>query len=58
MGLDVDYLAGKQSIEELQKLLSGQQHGEREEIVDEIIEFVEKMKLKYEERWMKETTKL
>ena len=48
MGLDVDYLAGKRAIEELGRLLSNQQHGEREVIADEIIEFVEKMKIKYE----------
>lgn len=47
MGMDVDYIAGKQAIEELEKLFSDQQHGEREEIADEIIDFVEKMKIKY-----------
>jgi hypothetical protein len=47
MGLDVDYIAGKQAIEELEKLFSDQQHGERKEIADEIIEFVEKMKVKW-----------
>jgi hypothetical protein len=47
MGMDVDYIAGKQAIEELEKLFSKQGHGEREEIADEIIEFVEKMKVKY-----------
>lgn len=49
MGLDVDYIAGKQAIESLEKLLSNQEHGEREGIADEIIEFVEKM----EEKWKK-----
>jgi hypothetical protein len=47
MGMDIDYIAGKQAIEELEKLFSDQEHGEREEIADEIIEFVEKMKVKY-----------
>ena len=47
MGIDLDYLAGKQAIEELEKLFSDQGHGEREEIADDIIEFVEKMKIKY-----------
>ncbi len=47
MGLDVDYIAAHQSIEELEKLLSDEPHGEREKIADEIIEFVEKMKVKY-----------
>jgi len=47
MGMDVDYIAGKQAIEELEKLFRDQEHGEREEIADEIIEFVEKIKIKY-----------
>ena len=47
MGIDVDYIAGKQAIEKLEELLSDQEHGGREEIVDDIIEFVEKMKVKY-----------
>lgn len=45
--MDVDYIAGKQAIEELENLLSDQEHGEREQITDDIIEFVEKMKVKY-----------
>lgn len=47
MGMDVDYISGKQSIEELKILFSSQEHGEREGIADDIIEFVEKMKDKY-----------
>lgn len=47
MGMDIDYIAGKQAIEELDELLSQQEHGEREAIADEIIYFVEKMKAKY-----------
>lgn len=47
MGLDVDYVAGKQAIEKLEKLFSDQGHGERQELADDIIEFVEKMKVKY-----------
>jgi len=47
MGMDVDYIAAKQAIEELDDLLGEQEHGEREEIADEIIEFVEKMKTKW-----------
>jgi len=50
MGMDVDYIAGKQAIEELEELLFDQEHGEREEIADEIIEFVEKMKKKWKEK--------
>ena len=45
--MDVDYIAGKQAIEELEKLFSDQEHGERGEIADDIIEFVELMKVKY-----------
>lgn len=48
MGMDLDYIAGKQAIEDLEKLFDDQEHGEREEIADDIIEFVEKMKVKYE----------
>jgi hypothetical protein len=47
MGIDIDYIAGKQAIEELEKIFSSQEHGEREEIADDIIEFVEKIKVKY-----------
>lgn len=47
MGMDVDYLAGKQAIDELEKLFSDQPHGEREQIADEIIDFVDKMKDKW-----------
>jgi len=47
MGLDVDYIAAKNAINELQKLVSDQPHGEREKIADEIIEFVEQMKNKW-----------
>ena len=30
MGMDVDYIVGKEAIEELDKILSDQEHGERE----------------------------
>lgn len=53
MPLDVDYIAAKQAIEKLAKLLSDQKHGEREAIADDIIEFVDKMSVK----WEKETAK-
>ncbi len=49
MGMDLDYIAGKQAIDELEKVFCNIQHGEREEIADDIIEFVEKIKLKYSE---------
>jgi hypothetical protein len=47
MGMDLDYIAAKQSIDQLENLLSSQEHGKREEIADEIIEFVEAMELKW-----------
>jgi len=47
MGLDVDFIVAKDSIEELKVLLSAQPHGKREKIADEIIDFVEKM----QEKW-------
>jgi len=49
MGMDVDMIVGRQAIERLEKLLLDQPHGEREDIADDIIEFVEKMKKKYEQ---------
>ena len=47
MGMDIDYIAAKKAIEDLEKLLNNKEHGEREEIADDIIEFVKKMKVKY-----------
>ena len=47
MPMDVDYVVAKQAINELDKLLSNIPHGEREEITDEIVTFVEKMKQKW-----------
>lgn len=47
MGMDVDYIAGKQAIDKLEKLFGDLQHGERNEFADEIIEFVENMNIKY-----------
>lgn len=45
--MDVDYVTAKQAIDELDKLLFDIPHGERQEIADEIIEFVENMKKKW-----------
>lgn len=47
MGLDVDYIAAKQAIEKLESLLGKQKHGEREEIADEILNFVMHMENKW-----------
>lgn len=47
MGMDVDYIAGHRAIEDLETLLSSQPHGEREDIANEIIDFVTDMKNKW-----------
>ena len=47
MGMDVDYIAAKQAITELENILSDVEHGEREEIADDIIELVELIKKIY-----------
>lgn len=47
MGMDIDYLFGKQAIEEIEKILSDEEHGKREKIADDIIKFADKMKKKY-----------
>ncbi len=47
--MDVDYIAAKQAIERLEKLLSDTPHGEREQIADDIIEFVDVLEAKYSE---------
>lgn len=47
MGLDVDYIAAKDALDEIKKILSSIDHGEREEIADEIIAFAEQLKTKY-----------
>lgn len=49
MGLDVDFIAADQAIDKLKKLVSNQPHGERAEIADEIIEFVEQLEKKYKD---------
>lgn len=47
MPLDIDYLAGQQAIEKLQKILSSHPHGERAVIANDIIKLVDKIKVKY-----------
>ena len=54
MPMDVDYIVAKDAIDELHELLSDMPHGEREEIADEIIEFVEKMKQKWKKYYSQE----
>jgi hypothetical protein len=46
-GMDMDYIAAKQAIDELDEILSEMEHGDRSEIADEIIEFVNRIKEKY-----------
>lgn len=52
MGMDIDYIAAKKAIKDLEKLLGDKEHGEREQIADDIIEFVEKMKVKHGNKQM------
>lgn len=47
MGMDVDAVVAKQQIEKLSKIVLNLPHGEREEICDDIIEFVKLMSEKY-----------
>lgn len=47
MGLDVDSVAAKQAIEKLSNILYMMNHGERKDIADDIIAFVEEMEEKY-----------
>ena len=48
MGMDIDYIAAKDAIDKLESLLINQPHGEREEIADEILNFVQQIEKKYE----------
>lgn len=41
MGLDVDYIFAKDSIDKLEKYLQSFPHGEREEVADKIIDLVD-----------------
>lgn len=45
--MDVDYVVAKQELVLLEDILNQLPHGEREEICDDIEEFVAKMKKKY-----------
>lgn len=47
MGMDLDYLAAKQSLDSLSRLLSKTPHGERESIADDIILAVAKIEEKH-----------
>lgn len=47
MGIDVDFIAGKEGLDKVSKLLSDQEHGKRGNIADDIIRFASAMKEKY-----------
>lgn len=47
MALDIDFIAAKEAIDKLRKLLSSLEHGEREGIADDIEEFVGNMERKW-----------
>jgi hypothetical protein len=47
MPMDVAGVIAKQKIEELERLLFNMPYGGKEEICDDIIEFVDRMKAKY-----------
>jgi hypothetical protein len=47
MGLDLDYVFANDAIDELKKIFGEIKHGERKEITDDIINFVDEMKKKY-----------
>lgn len=49
MGMNVDFVVAKMSIDELRSLLFNCKEGEQAELCDEIEEFVERMKEKYSE---------
>lgn len=49
MPMDVDYIAGKQSLDRIYQLMSRIPHGEREAIADDIIEMEQKLTEKYKE---------
>lgn len=56
MGMDIDYVAARSAIGDLERLLSNVEHGEREEIADDIIGFVRSMKKKWGEKSTEEKT--
>ena len=47
MGMDVDAVWARRELEKLSDLISEQPHGERKDICDDIIDFVEQMYEKY-----------
>lgn len=47
MGMDVDFIVAKEAIEKIEEILFKMEHGEREAIADDIIEFSEKLEKKF-----------
>lgn len=50
MPMDIDIIAGKQSLDRINLLMSRIPHGEREAIADEIIEIEKKLTEKYKNK--------
>lgn len=50
MGMDIDWVVANAKIKELESLLSSKPHGERKEIADDIINFVEQMQAKWSDK--------
>lgn len=48
MGMDVDMVFGKRACDDLVKLISSLPHGERTEIVNDVLKFVSEMQRKWE----------
>ena len=47
MGLDVDWVGIKQSLEDIKEIAAHIPHGEREAICDDIMKFNEHLRVKY-----------
>lgn len=54
--MDLDYMAAEQSIEDLKEILRSIKWGERTEIADDIIKFVNEMTIKYKQNDNRSTT--
>lgn len=54
MGLDVDYIAGKEALHDIEEILKDLPHGERQEITDKIIEFRDELQESTRSDWTKD----
>ena len=50
MGMDIDYIAGKQAIEKLDDFFGDLQHGKRGKVADDIIKMVDEIIKKYKKK--------